>query len=215
MKKNNHTDPLHRARRLRAAGCQIHIPDDDDDPRHIPSDDLRVYQTGGVIESTAFDWGGGTAYKIYLVITSEISGLAVSHFELMLPWTQEGSRVQWLEDPVTIDGPSRCYRFSGNEFLEFERSLVINHRLDVTRPFSAGESARGFLLGFGYDPIPEEFPHGKMIPAFLVLYDQFTGDYRAPVELWADRMRKKRPGKPLGVPRKGGLLDKRDTIVRD
>ena len=130
MKKNIQSDPLHRARRLRAAGCQIHIPEDDGDARHIPSEGLRVYQTGGVIESSAFDWGGGTGYKIYLVITSGIAGLAVSHFELMLPWTKEGSLVQWLEDPVVTDGPSRCYRFGGNETLEFERSLVLNHRLD-------------------------------------------------------------------------------------
>jgi hypothetical protein len=213
MKKNYQTDQLLRARRLRAAGCQIHIPEDDGDARHIPSDGLGVKQTGGVIESTAFDWGGGTAYKIYLVITSGIAGLAISHFELMLPWTKEGSLVQWLEDPVVIDGPSRCYRFMGNEILEFERSLVLNHRLDVTHPFSLGESARGFLLGFGSDPIPEDFSHGKMILAFLLLYDQFNREFRAPVKLWADRMNKKRRGIALGVRRKGGLFDKRDTIV--
>ncbi len=213
MKNKNQIDPLSLARRIRAAGSQIHIPEDDGDAQHIPSDSLRVYQTGGVIESTAFDWGGGTAYKIYIVITSRISGFAVSHFELELPWKQ--TSFYWLEDPVVIDGPSPHYRFCGNEILEFDRDSVINHRLDVTRPFSFGESVRGFLLGLGQDSIPEEFPHGKMIPAFLVLYDQFTGAYRAPVELWTDRMRKKRLGKPLGVPRKGGLLDKPDTIVRD
>jgi hypothetical protein len=213
MKNNTQIDPLQRARRLRAAGFQIHIPEDDGDTRHIPSDGLRVYQTGGLIESSAFDWGGGTGYKICLVITSGIAGLAVSHFELLLPWTKQGSPVQWLEDPVVIDGPSRCYRFMGNETLEFERSLVLNHRLDATRPFSEGESARGFLLGFGHDSIPEDYPHGKMIPAFLLLYDQFAREFRAPVKLRADRMNKKRRGSALGVRRKGGLFDKRDTIV--
>jgi hypothetical protein len=212
MKNNTQIDPLHRARRLRAAGCQIHIPEDDD-TRHIPSDGLRVYQTGGVIESSAFHWGGYTVYKINLVLTCGIAGLAVSHFELVLPWTKEGSPVQWLEDPVVIDGPSRCYRFGGNEILEFERSLVLNHRLDVTRPFSLGESARGFLLGFEYDLIPEDFPHGKMIPAFLHLYDQFAREFRAPVKLWADRMNKKRQGTELGIRRKRSLYDKRDKIV--
>jgi hypothetical protein len=90
MKNNTQIDPLHRARRLRAAGCQIHIPEDDGDARHIPSEGLRVYQTGGVIESSAFDWGGGTGYKIYLVITSGISGLAISHFRTHAPMDTGG-----------------------------------------------------------------------------------------------------------------------------
>ena len=80
-----------------------------------------------------------------------------------------------------IDGPWRCYRFDGNSTLEFARNQVINHRLQVTRPFSAGESVEGFLLGIGCDPIPAEFYSGKNDPAFLVLYDQFGRPYRLPL----------------------------------
>ena len=104
-------------------------------------------------------------FKINLVVTSNISGFAVSHIELEPPWKQ--TYFYWLEDPVVIDGRSKCYRFGGKGGLEFERDLVINHRLEVTRPFSAGESAKGFLLGFGHDPIPAEFSQGQMIAAFL------------------------------------------------
>ena len=63
-------------------GVEFTFPEDDGDARHIPSEGLRVYQTGGVIESSAFDWGGGTACKIYLVITSGIArarGLSFSN----------------------------------------------------------------------------------------------------------------------------------------
>jgi hypothetical protein len=162
---------LFLARRIRAAGCSISIAEDDGDPRYIPSGGLRVYQTGGVIESTAFDWGLGTGIKIYLVIGSNISMLAISHFELELPWKHD--YIQWLDDPLVIDGLAKQYRFCGNDVLEFERSLVINHRLDVTRPFASSESVKGFLLGFGYDSIPAEFQHGAMIPAFLVIWDQY------------------------------------------
>jgi hypothetical protein len=209
--KNEGFDQLAYARRIRSAGRPIHIPQDDGDVRGIPSDALRVRQTGGIIESTAFDWGAGTGFKINLVVTSKTSGFAVSHIELEPPWKQ--SYFCWLEDPVVIDGRSQCYRFVGNESLEFKRELVINHRLEVTRPFSAGESAKGFLLGFGYDPIPEKFSQGKMIPAFLILYDQFSRPYRVPIELWADRSTKNLRPRRSSVRRKGKLLDKRDPIV--
>jgi hypothetical protein len=206
--KNDGFDQLVYARRIRSAGHAIHIPEDDGEVRYIPSGALRVYQTGGVIESTAFDLGAGTGFKINLVVTSRVSGLAVSYIELELPW--EHTHVQWLEDPKVIDGPSRCYRFFGNQTLEFERNLVLNHRLKRTQRFSAGESAEGFLLGLGSEPIPEESPHGKMIPAFLVIYDQFARMCRVPVELWADRTA--RNTRPAGARRKSGLFDKRDLI---
>jgi hypothetical protein len=210
--KNEGFDQLAYARRIRSAGRPIHIPQDDGGACSLPSDALRVRQTGGIIESTAFDWGAGTGFKINLVVTSNISGFAVSHIEFEPPWTQ--TFFWWLEDPVAIDGPSRCYRFVGDSTLEFSRDIVINHRLQVTRPFSAGESVEGLLLGISCDPIPEEFSQGKMIPSFLVLYDQNLRPYRAPVELWADRTRRNiRPARS-GTKRKGGLLDKRDPIER-
>jgi hypothetical protein len=208
--KNEEFDQLAFARRIRRAGRPIHIPEDDGETRSIPSDALRVRQTGGIIESTAFDFGAGTGFKINLVVTSNISGFAVSHIELEPPWKQ--TYFYWLEDPVVIDGRSKCYRFGGNGGLEFERDLVINHRLEVTRPFSAGESAKGFLLGFGHDPIPAEFSQGQMIAAFLVLYDQYSRPYRVPVELWADRStRNIRPARS-GARQRGKLFDKPDLV---
>jgi hypothetical protein len=208
--KNEEFDQLAYARRIRNAGRPIHIPQDDGEVRSLPSDALRVRQTGGIIESTAFDWGAGAGFKINLVVTSKIAGFAVSHIELELPWKQ--TYLSWLEDPEVIDGPWRCYRFVGDSPLEFPRNLVLNHRLQVTRPFSAGESVEGFLLGIGCDPIPAEFSQGKMIPAFLFLYDQFARQYRAPIELWADRSTKNRR---LRRSNARGLFDKRDRIVRD
>jgi hypothetical protein len=203
-------DQLAYARRIRSAGRPIHIPQDDGAVRSIPSDALRVRQTGGLVESTAFDWGASTGFKINLVVTSKIAGFAVSYVELELPWKQ--TSFWWLEDPDVIDGPWRCYRFNGDSPLEFARNQVINHRLHVTRPFSAGESVEGFLLGIGADPISAEFTQGKMIPSFLVLYDQFGHPYRAPVELWADRTTKNLRRPSTRVPRRGRLLEKRDVI---
>jgi hypothetical protein len=212
MKNKSDINHLALARRIRAAGVPVFIEQDDGEARSIPSDALQVRQTGGQIESSVFDWGGGTGIKIYLVITSKVSGLAVSHIELELPWKQ--TCFYWLEDPFVIDGPSPRYRFVGNQVLEFERDLVINHRLQITQQFSAGKSVKGFLLGFGFDSIPPEIRTGEMIPAFLSLYDQLGRQFRAPVELWLNRSGKNlRPARWVEK-RKGGLLDKRDPIPK-
>jgi hypothetical protein len=209
--KNEGFDQLTFARRIRRAGRPIHIPEDDGDVRYIPSAALRVYQTGGVIESTAFDLSAGTGFKINLVVTSTVSGFAVSRIELKLPW--EHTHVQWLEDPNVTIGPSRCYRFFGHQTLEIERELVLNHRLKVTRLFSIGESVEGLLLGIGSEPIPEEFPQGRMIPALVLIYDQIARQYQAPVKLWADRSTRNTNSAQVGAKRKGQLLDKLDKIV--
>jgi hypothetical protein len=213
MKNGAHADRLALARRIRAAGCPIYIAEDDGDTPTISSDELHVYQTGGVFESSAFDWAGGTGFKIYLVVTNLRPMFAISAFELELPWKNDS--FYWLEDPLVIDGSSPLYRFSGACALEFDRSLVINHYADVRRTMSQGQSLKGFLLGFGFDSIPADYPHGTMIPAFLVIYDQLGGKFRSSLQLWVDRTQKNRRRRGSGSSRKGGLLDKRDAIARD
>ena len=184
--KNREQGSLDLARRIRAAGRAIYIAEDDE---------LAVSQTGDANESSAFEWGDGTGFKIYLTVTNHRSTFAISRFELELPWKQ--MYFQWLEETVARDGKSPCYRFAGNPPLEFERSLVINPYADVTNTLSAGQSVKGFLLGFGRDPIPKEFPHGSMIPASVRIYDQHEHKYVAPVNLWADRNQKNRPRAPM------------------
>ena len=52
-----------------------------------------------------------------------------------------------------------------------------------------------------------------MIPAFLIVYDQFWKGYRSPISLWRDCTQK--PGRDArsGMRRKGGLFDHRDPIA--
>jgi len=206
--KNKSVNHLELARRIRAAGCPIHIEEDDDEARSIPSKELRVYLTGGVNESRAIDWSGGTAFVVYLVITINVPNFAISAFGLELPWKNE--YFYWLEDPLQIDGNSQRYRFGSGFLPEFDRHQVINHYSDVTRIFSAGQSLNGFLLGHGSEPIPEEFRHGMMVPAFVVVYDQQGREYRAPLKLRVDRSLPRSRAR-----RKGSLLDHPDPIARD
>jgi hypothetical protein len=204
--KNKAIDRLDLARRIRAAGRPIFISEDDGEARCIPCDGLRVRQTGGVVESRAIDCCGGTAFVIYLVITIKLPKLAIAHFGLELPWKQP--YFYWLEDPLQIDGASRRYRFGGRDLPEFDREQVINHHADVTRILSPGDSLKGFLLGYGFESIPEEFRHGMMIPGFVIVYDQLGRDHRSPVELQAVRSHT-----PPRVLRRSTLLDHPDPIV--
>ena len=107
-----------------------------------------------------------------------------------------------------IDGHSRRYRFGVPEVQDFEREQVINHYADVRQILPCGHSLSGFLLGIGYETIPERFRHGMMVPAFVIIYDQLGREHPSPVELQAIRNRT-RPR----VLRKSTLLSRPDSIA--
>jgi len=209
--KNESFDQLAYARRIRRAGRPIHIPEDDGERACMSSNEMRVRQTGGFVDSAAFDFGPGAGIKIFLTITFLRSTLAISSFELKLPWEQ--TFFQWLEDPLVIEGISNCYRFyGGRQRLEFERTEVLNHKLTATVSFSAGQSVQGYLLGFG-DPMPPDIQHGATIPAFIIFYDQRGREFRAPLELWADRTETKLRPERLVAKRRRSIFDDRDVIA--
>jgi len=205
--KSKTIDHLALARRIRAAGCPIHIEEDDTESACIPSDGLTIRQFGGVPESTAIDCSGGTAFIIYVTISINVPHFAISAFGLEVPWINDSLR--WLEDPREIGGSSDYYSFGIKDLPDFERGRVLNHRAHEHRPYSSGTSLKGCLLGISFDPIPVQFSHGDMIPGLLVVFDQFLRKYRSPVELWADRLW----ARPR-APRKGRLFERRDPVVR-
>lgn len=207
MKSKNNQNSLALARRIRAAGIPIFIGEDDGKAPHDPSSGLRVSQHGVRSESCAFDFYGTAGYVIGVVITVNLPHFAIAGFGLELPWK---SYVRWLDDPLKSGGRSDVYRFDRKYFLEFERNRVLNHLADVQRMWSRGESLKGYLLGIGNEPIPDEFRQGAMIPAFLIIYDQFGREYRSSISLWRDRTQK--PVRPVesAMRRKGGLLDHPD-----
>jgi hypothetical protein len=200
-------DRLDLARRIRAAGRPIYIAEDDASAPSIPCDALSVRQTGGVMESRAIDCSSCTAFIIYLLITPKQPAFAISAFGLEVPWRTD--YFHWLEDPLQLVGPSRNYRFHLRDVPEFEREHVINHYADPTRVLSSGHSLKGFLLAVGSDPMPEQFRHGMMVPAFVIVYDQWWHDHRSPVELQVMRYRTQ----PLVLPKRN-LLDRRDSNPR-
>jgi hypothetical protein len=188
MKRKNSQADLGLARTIRGAGIPIYIGEDDGKVPQIPSSGLLVYQEGGVFENCAFDFYGPAGYIIRAVITVNLPGFAIAGFGLELPWESE---VRWLEDPCEIgSGRSVDYRFGSKDLLEFPRSEVLNHLADVRRMWSRGESRKGYLLGIGNTPIPDQFQPRAEIPAFLIVYNQFIQEIRTPISLWTLRTKK-------------------------
>ena len=205
--KNKTSGRLDLARRIRAAGRPIYIAEDDGEISSIPFDGLIVRQVGGVVESCVFEWSGGTGFMIELAITVNIPTLAISYFGIELPWQQMYFR--WLEDPLESDGTSTFYRFGGKPILEFERSRVLNHRADVRRTLSSGQSITGLLLGQDMAPIPNDLRIGTKFPATIIIGDQFEREYRAPVELFVNRRERNSAPRPA-VRKRAGLFERPD-----
>jgi len=184
------------ARRLQASGILMHV----EDRQEAPDDGLLICQHGGVDESIAIAYRGvATLVRLYLDITVDRPRFAISSFGLELPW--QGS-IRWLEDPCEIDGRARDYRFGFEGIPDFERDGVLNHFAGARSVISRGRTVQGYLLGI-HDPMPDAFPHGAKIPAFVSIWDQFFTEYRRPVLLWADRM---------GVPIRKSLTPKRNLL---
>lgn len=199
MKTRTQIDNLALARRIRAAGVAIYIGEDDGETPYDPPSGLRIRLSGGLSDSRAIDFYGGAAYIIYAAITVNLPHFAIAEFGLELPWK---GTVRWLDEPFEIDGSAKMYRFGGKYDPAFEKDEVLNHLADVRRTLSQGKSITGALLAIGGEPIAEQFPHGAMIPAFLIVYDQFGRDYRSPIQLWADRSKKHLSKARLGEPRR-------------
>ena len=204
MKSNDTVDRLALARRIRAAGRPIFIREDDVDPEPPPIKSLIVRQTGPVMGTSVFEYSCGTGVMIDLCITVNISGFAIGYFDLDLPWPMKNFR--WFEDPKDTYSP--CYQFWGTG-LEFGRTRVLNHRADGGL-LPRGQTVEGLLLGSYMAFIPEEFRHGEIITASLIIADQYEQEYRTPVNLVVDRSRSVKPRIRMGH----NLFDCPDKVNR-
>lgn len=206
--KTNRSSSLELARRLRAGGVEVDVPEDNPQVSSVALLDVLIRQTGGIIESTAYDYLGGTGYMLFLRITVNIERFAISSFGLEVPWDDE--TIWFLDDPRELDG-SEVYRlWAGGGPIEFDRDQVINHYADVRHMIPRGKSITGLLLGMGMAEIPEEYKHGTSIPAMLTIFDQNRQKYLSPVSLWADRSERRRRAAPKCKP----IFEMRDPVTR-
>jgi hypothetical protein len=187
---------------LRDSGVPLEIP------RAAGQENFIIRQQGGLAESRAFDLdGGGTGFIVDLEIIYCKNKLTIDHFLLEVPWQE--STFRWLDDPIKIDAPWNNYRFPGKNPLEFPREVGLNHVAGLTR--SKGQVAEGLLLGFGSASIPCDFTHGKVIPAFVTIFDKFDNACSCTISLWADRSAKF--SKPLRNKPRPRLFDHADVEV--
>ena len=196
------TSDLALARLIRDAGILIDIPEDDRETPSVPLEDVLIRQTGGVVDSAAWDLACGMGFMLSLVITINTPSFAISAFELEVPW---GDTMRLLEDPLHTNRKVYWWRD-----IEFDRSEVLNHRTDVRQILPNGYSLMGLLLGMGAQAIPDRFAHGAEIPAFVTVIDQFMRKYRSPVSFWADRSDRIRRAAPGVGPARGRLFERPD-----
>jgi hypothetical protein len=185
MNRSKYQTKIELAHRLRAVGVPLEIPVDDGESR------LLMRQFGEGPESCAFHTRyGGTGYAVYVRLTFVHPG-AISSIDLELPWSDPS--ISLLEDPNETGDPHGEYCFSGESAYRFHRSLVINHYSNVRHMRSRGTTLEGFLLWAGMNPIPEDWPLHKKIPAFVIVCDQFGRSDRCAVILYDTRDKKSLP----------------------
>jgi hypothetical protein len=186
------------ARQIRDAGRPIAIAEDDDPDVDRGSPGVLIHQTGGSLETCAFDHTGGTGYLVSLSITIVQSRIAISSFDLKTPWEKIG--FWWIPDPL-ISGKSRFYKLA---YLELDREQVLNHRANQ-KPLRRGATMEGFLVGTEFGSVPAEFRR-REIEVALIIFDQFDQQHRASFSMFVE------PATNQPKPRKtrAPLLDRPD-----
>jgi hypothetical protein len=174
------------ARWLRENGVAINVDDSWQDCV------LRMRQVGRPSDSSVFDLGNGAAgFVINLNIQIIRSNLQILDIYLDPPWSDVS--ILLLTDPVERVAGYTDYRFCGRKIFEFERALVLNHRLIRPDLFPRGACFQGLLLFTGIEAIPDSFVHDGNLLATVTFVDQFNSSYRFQVNLWIDRRHKWRP----------------------
>ncbi len=188
----------YRRDRLQAAGVPL---EDLSQVATSHSEKVRVSVIGGVMETSAFSFRGGTGYILSLTLATTIAhGIAICDWELLSPLSVASPN--WMADP----SPREFYEFTGID-LCYDLDLVLNHR----KRLDPGHSVEGLLLGTLPEPIPSEFRHGATIDATISLFDEMGRRFSSPVSLWISRYYEKSAQKPTQR-RRRGLFEVRGSL---
>jgi hypothetical protein len=162
-----------------------------------PPPGLLITQVGDLRSTRAFTLETGmTGFMLDLEIVNNLPGqLYICWFELELPW--QDKNFEWLPDPADQVPEGSVYRFPEHPSLEFPREQVVNHRTYKKGRLRRGDFLNGLLLGLGWEPIPERFPHFHQFRTTLTVVDSSERRFPTEVQLTVDRsaeglMRKRR-----------------------
>jgi hypothetical protein len=132
---------------------------------------LSIYQTGTILETRVFDLkSGGSGYMLSVAIHNDSTRpIRLHEFRLEMLWHDAGFR--WLDDPGRASPRKYTYSFPPSESLEFERDVVLNHRVGGAGQLNPEGSIEGLLLGIGQSPIPDEYRDRQLLPTRLLVLD--------------------------------------------
>jgi hypothetical protein len=135
--------------------------------------------------------GGSTGFffNIAIVNNSPKSTVVITDFYLELPWNDPQFRV--LDDPKDLVPPKDYYSIPGTSE-RYPRDMVINHRRYSKGKLEPGDTIEGYLLGYGYAPIPQDIKTGSPIPMKLSVFDGQCKRHSTTLEvmvlkLWEER----------------------------
>src|ERR1700683_1528015 len=193
----------YRRDRLQAAG----VPSDlMSQLANSHSDRFRLSMIGGVIETSAFSFSGGTGYTLSLTLATTIArGIAICDWELRSPLSVRSPI--WMTDASGDYPPTEAYVFPDSK-LSFDRDLVLNHR----KRLDPGHRLEGLLLGTLPESIPGAFKHGAQVDATISLLDEMGRRFSSPVSLWVNRGHEMITRK-RSLRRRSGLLVARDPVT--
>jgi hypothetical protein len=170
---------------------------------------LSLRQIGSQSDSRAFDLGiEATGYSILVNISITSNNLSIKQIWLEPLW--KDISIDLLPDPLEIQDWNPNYRFAGRrKTFEIDREQVINHMLIQPHPFSGGTRFQGLLLWGGMEPIPDTFEHNDVLPATVIVVDQFGCSYPFEVAFWIDRTKRRKRESRTGNSR-SSLFSQRD-----
>jgi hypothetical protein len=91
--------------------------------------------------------------------------------------------------------PEGSLTYKAFEWLDIERSAVVNHLILNKRPLPSGRLFDGILVAKSHDSLPSQFQNRMRVGATIYLADQLYNSYTSEVELIVAR--DDQPGAPV------------------
>jgi hypothetical protein len=158
---------------------------------------LSLSQTGDPAQNCVFDLDrGGWACTLAIAICNR-SDRAKCVQEYLLEFPRFEWNFKWLEDPFRKSPRGYSYSFPPPGSLEFEREVVLNHRIGRKGRLNPEDSFEGLLLGKGQACLPDTFRDRQRMLAKLTVFDGRGDRYELKVTLWVNRQVRigiKKPG---------------------
>jgi hypothetical protein len=192
------------ALRLKAAGCDVDIPD-------VEQPCVQIVPDETPLANYVADWpSGGVAFVLWVAISSLVPRLIIRGYDLLCSaWD---SPATFLTDPTIMWPYDDLYRLHDGSTLR--RTEVLNHRIDGEGKLGRGAMIEGWFLARGPEPIADSYRHGSSIEVTLSVTHQFGEDHSAPIPLYVHRSARRQREEPLSPGRRAVLAPGQERPLR-